>query len=236
MFIPPQNDLPSPRSVLKMRLPEDDERTAGSMPVWERRPAGSEPTARGAAESAIGRAALEGSAAAPSRPDSALAYAPDPAPPEAEEPFGFGDLLDMVNPLQHIPVVGTVYRAVTGDTIRPVAQIIGGGLFGGVAGAAGSFVNVLVEQETGKDIAGNVVSFVMDGEKPAFRSAAAASDSPEKRLDTALQTAQNGRAADDPAALPGTVMAYADLGGGSRGIVREVAAPAPRTDWSRLND
>lgn len=234
MFIPPQNALPPPRSILKMKLPEDGERTAGSMPVWERRPAGSEPTARAAAESAIARAALEGPMGPP-RPESALAYAPDPAPPLEQEPFGFGDLVDMVNPLQHIPLVGTVYRAVTGDSIRPVAQIVGGGLFGGVAGAAGSFVNVLVEQETGKDIAGNVAAFVMDGEKPAFRSAAAASDGPEQRLDSALRTAQNGPAAD-PAALPGTVMAYADLGGGSRPVPETAVPPPRRTDWSRLND
>src|SRR5215470_6180450 len=29
--------------------------------------------------------------------------------------FGFGDLVDIVNPLQHIPVVATIYRNMTGD-------------------------------------------------------------------------------------------------------------------------
>ena len=32
--------------------------------------------------------------------------------------FSFHDLLDIVNPLQHLPVIGTIYRAITGDTYR----------------------------------------------------------------------------------------------------------------------
>lgn len=48
--------------------------------------------------------------------------------------FGFGDFLDMINPLHHIPVVGQVYRAVTGDTISDKARLAGGGLFAGPLG------------------------------------------------------------------------------------------------------
>ena len=32
-----------------------------------------------------------------------------------DDGFSFGDILDLINPLQHIPIVGTIYRAVTGD-------------------------------------------------------------------------------------------------------------------------
>ncbi len=50
--------------------------------------------------------------------------------------LGFGDLVDLVNPLQHIPVVGHLYRHFSGDSIQPVIKIAGGALFGGPLGAA----------------------------------------------------------------------------------------------------
>ncbi len=33
--------------------------------------------------------------------------------------FSFGDIVDIINPLQHIPVVSTIYREMTGDDIGP---------------------------------------------------------------------------------------------------------------------
>lgn len=47
---------------------------------------------------------------------------------------GFGEFLDMINPLHHIPLVGQIYRAVTGDTISDRARLAGGGLFAGPIG------------------------------------------------------------------------------------------------------
>ncbi len=73
--------------------------------------------------------------------------------------FGFEDLVDMVNPLHHVPVVNFAYRELSGDEIKPVSQIIGGGIFGGPAGLASSLVNVIVKEETGKDVMDNAVSF-----------------------------------------------------------------------------
>ena len=55
--------------------------------------------------------------------------------PPAKDSLRFADLLDVVNPLQHIPVVSTVYRNLTGDTIKPIAQVAGGLLYGGPSGA-----------------------------------------------------------------------------------------------------
>lgn len=57
-----------------------------------------------------------------------------------EDGFTFGDLIDIVNPLQHIPVVSNIYRKITGDTIAPAMEIAGGALFGGPLGAAISLV------------------------------------------------------------------------------------------------
>lgn len=76
----------------------------------------------------------------------------------AEADFSFWDLLDFVNPLQHIPVVNMIYRGVTGDTIKPAAQIAGGAIFGGFFGAASGIVNTIVAQETGRDINQNAIA------------------------------------------------------------------------------
>ena len=68
----------------------------------------------------------------------------------------FGDLLDIVNPLQHIPVISSIYRAITGDTIGTGAQLAGGALFGGPMGFIGAIANAIIEGETGHDIGGNL--------------------------------------------------------------------------------
>jgi len=90
--------------------------------------------------------------------------------------FGFHDLLDVINPLQHIPVVSTIYRALTGDEPGAAARIVGDGLFGGLIGFASSVVNVLVQADTGQDIGEHVLSMLdLDGadDKPAPAKAGA---------------------------------------------------------------
>ena len=74
------------------------------------------------------------------------------------KPFGFGDLVDIVNPLQHIPVLSTLYRNVTGDEIRSSGRVLGGAIFGGPLGAGGSLMNVVVKDSTGKDISDMALS------------------------------------------------------------------------------
>ncbi len=72
----------------------------------------------------------------------------------------FGDLIDVINPLQHVPVVSTIYRSMTGDTIAPGPRLAGGGLFGGLFGLAGAVVNLAIEQTTGKDVGDHVLALV----------------------------------------------------------------------------
>ena len=81
------------------------------------------------------------------------------------EDFSFDDVLDVINPLQHIPIVGTIYRAVTGDKPGHLSQLLGDTLFGGIAGAASSVVNIAVEEITGKDLGEQALAMVgLDGE------------------------------------------------------------------------
>lgn len=49
---------------------------------------------------------------------------------DISRPLRFSDLLDIVNPLQHIPIISTVYRAVTGDHISDGARHVGHALYG----------------------------------------------------------------------------------------------------------
>ncbi len=59
---------------------------------------------------------------------------PDPEL-NTDNSFGFADIVDMINPLQHIPIVSGLYQSATGDTIGSIATIVGGAIFGGPLGA-----------------------------------------------------------------------------------------------------
>ena len=76
-----------------------------------------------------------------------------------DDGFTFLDFLDIINPLQHIPVVSTIYRDLTGDTLDYGSRVAGGTLFGGPIGALASVVNVIFEETTGKDVGAPLPSF-----------------------------------------------------------------------------
>jgi hypothetical protein len=74
--------------------------------------------------------------------------------------FSFSDVLDIVNPLQHLPVLSTVYRALTGDRLAPAPRILGDALFGGPIGAAVGAANALLEYASGKDAGEHVLALL----------------------------------------------------------------------------
>lgn len=76
----------------------------------------------------------------------------------AKDRLTFDDLLDIVNPLQHLPVVGTLYRAITHDTIKTPEKIIGDTIFGGLMGFVSSVADVAFEQITGRNFGDTVLS------------------------------------------------------------------------------
>ncbi len=88
-----------------------------------------------------------------------LAPAETPAIESGSDDYQFSDMIDVINPLQHLPVIGTFYRKWTGDTMKPMSSILGGALFGGPIGAIASTANVVTKSQTGKDIAENALSF-----------------------------------------------------------------------------
>lgn len=144
---------------------------------------------------------------------SALAYQMREPKKSKSAEFGFLDLLDMVNPLQHIPLVSTAYRRITGDDIKSPSRIIGGAIFGGPAGAAGGIVNVIVEHETGKDVGENALA-LLKGKKPSFKNQG---ENPETRLAQALDPNAHGD-------LPASLLAFTDMN--PRGFKTEEQNPA----------
>jgi hypothetical protein len=162
--------------------------------------------------------------------ESITVTAPSPAAPKSHfwdgAEFGFTDILAVINPLQHIPIVGMIYRAVTGDTIGNVARVVGDGLYGGLLGLASGVVDVASLETTGKDVGQHVIDTLEDiGDVfgPSTPAAAPTSSAPTPSTpaqavpDPALVAAV-GQALKDPPALPQL---------GSATTAGELAAAAP---------
>jgi hypothetical protein len=113
----------------------------------------------------------------------------------------FGDLLDIINPLQHIPVVSDIYQKITGDTSSSGANIFGGLLFGGGIGLVASVANEIVQQVSGKTLGGNLIAAVT-GETS---TTTAANDAAQKTTATAPTVAT-------PSAAPAQIAAAAPPG------------------------
>ncbi len=97
-------------------------------------------------------------------PTLAVGSGSDTAKIDLAEGDGFlATLLDVINPLQHMPVVGSLYREITGDEISQAASIAGGALFGGPIGLASATANAIFEQASGNDLMGHAVALFTDG-------------------------------------------------------------------------
>jgi hypothetical protein len=98
--------------------------------------------------------------------DGEIWYVEETADVFGKDGLGFDDILDIINPLHHIPVVGTLYRAITGDELALAPRVMGGALFGGVIGFAAALVNAIIDEATGSDI-GDKALALFTGDKPA---------------------------------------------------------------------
>lgn len=135
--------------------------------------------------------------------------------PGEEDSFSFTDVLNIINPLHHLPVISTLYQHMTGDRATGVPNAIGdllyGGLLGGPIGVATSAANLALEGATGKDL-GDHVYAMLEGESSAGQVADKAVAKPDEKpfepppaggLAVAPVTSEN------LAALPGTQLASA---------------------------
>lgn len=132
----------------------------------------------------------------------------------------FGDLVDTLNPLQHIPVVSEIYRHVTGDLISPPARVAGGTLYGGPIGGVAAVMSLAISGNedmgagdallasllgTGNNAAQETLT--ASAEKPASAEEVARSAAQEAPLTTASVLPQ--RPAEAPARPAATAAAPA---------------------------
>lgn len=113
-----------------------------------------------------------------------------------QEEFGFRDIIDIINPLQHIPIVATLYRHMTGEKIGAIPRVIGGALWGRLGGFVSGLVNALVDWFTGEDIGDHIYSALFgDTNKSANETAVAQVPEPATVAPVALPAAQQTAAA-----------------------------------------
>jgi hypothetical protein len=124
------------------------------------------------------------------------AGAPDTKPPgmapgtrddaaAAEGELTFWDFLDLVNPLQHIPVVSSIYRELTGDEIAAPMRTLGGFLFTGPLGFINGALNSIVEEASGRDIGETLFALFDDGEASTAEATSTDKGAPATSIQTA---------------------------------------------------
>lgn len=137
--------------------------------------------------------------AASSGAASAAAPTADGKPAAQDEGF-FHHLLDVINPLQHLPVISTIYRAITGEHIGTIEKIAGDTLYGGLWGAVASVADVAFEAVTGKSVEDTALAWFKSDSKANVAVASAQVTAPAITTDGSLPSS-------DLPALPSTTVA-----------------------------
>ena len=135
--------------------------------------------------------------------------------------FSFDDLIDIVNPLQHLPVVGTLYRAITHDTIKTPEKIAGDTLYGGLWGFVSSVADTAFQKITGKNFGDTVLALLTGNrdQKPTAVASAAQTDPQSSTPDVMALNASLARSGADSELAQRALYAY-------RRATNLVAAPA----------
>ncbi len=73
-------------------------------------------------------------------------------------PLDFQSLVSSLNPIMHVPVIGDIYSATTGDRPIPAVRIFVATLLAGPVGLFASIANSVVEEATGKSLVGQAIA------------------------------------------------------------------------------
>lgn len=132
----------------------------------------------------------------------------------------FGEFIDMINPLQHIPVISAIYRAITGDEIGDGPRTLGSLIYGGPLGVLVSGVTAMFEEASGDTVL-NTVAHLFDGGGAEADKAVASAENPNAAAGGQQQAAATPPApeapapaatpAPDPAATPVAVASAATV-------------------------
>jgi hypothetical protein len=116
----------------------------------------------------------------------------------------FENMLDVVNPLEHLPIVSTIYHAITGNQSGDVEKIAGDTLYGGPIGLLSSVADVAFEKITGKDFGDTMLAMVGLGSDDAkngdTKLAANAAKTPD--TDVAVTAALNRASLNKATLIP----------------------------------
>lgn len=117
--------------------------------------------------------------ASPSATDAAESTHHLKAFQDGDDSPSFMDVLDTLNPLQHIPVISTIYRELTDDEPGAVSRLLGGALYGGPIGLALASIDSIIDDQTGKDTGEHVWAAIMGDDDPTQAPTAVADAVPE---------------------------------------------------------
>jgi hypothetical protein len=139
--------------------------------------------------------------------------------------FSFHDILDMLNPLQHIPLISTLYRWITGDSPGNIARVVGDGLYGGPIGAASGLLSIALKEETGKDFGEEAMAMIAGPDKGEVRIGTATTPpllTNAATVATAMPNATPAVAAAPAPTIVATAAAHAPIP-----LFKSPARPAP---------
>ena len=144
-----------------------------------------------------------------------------------EREISFGDFLDIINPLQHIPIVGTIYRAITGDEISPSASIFGDFLFGGPLGFVTAIANAIFEEASGQGLGETVLAaLVGDDMAPDVQTAQTPSTNSTPASREAATPTRDSQALAAATATASTAQKAGDYLGSSENLTGQLALGA----------
>lgn len=111
----------------------------------------------------------------------------------------FKDILDIINPLQHLPIIGSIYRYLTGDEPSGGARIVGDALYGGPIGFGVGVVSTLLTDSDGRDLGERTLAAVFgprngDSEGPVLATPAATTPQTAQAQPVLVQPAQAAQA------------------------------------------
>lgn len=197
IYLNQSNPLDTATNTPKRFKHYSNERTAGTMPVWNAQPI---ETAQNTIQNTLAEAET------PAQHNdfvSALNASNEQASQSTDNDFHLSDLIDIVNPLHHIPIIGTAYRAITGDTIKSTAKLIGGTAFGGPLGFTSSLADIVLEKETGANM-----------EQHAFNMFKKTTPNIEEEVKSSPEIALNEAATSKESYedISRTLLSFADLG------------------------
>ena len=118
--------------------------------------------------------------------NNTLPAMPAVAAPQESSGFSFrhllSDLFDIVNPLEHLPVISTLYQHLTGHEIDTPEKIMGDTLYGGPLGFVCSLGDTIFKAVTGKDVGNTVYAFLTGQDSSTAVASNAASVVPAESI------------------------------------------------------